>query len=178
LASKQEALWVLRAQTGNREALELLLRSVQPALHRYIRGLIGPLHADDVTQEVLLIVYRKLWWLTSADLFRAWMFRIASRTAFRFLKKERRWPDHRRADEELDTLVAPAPAPDRGAVQELLKGLELTPACRAVLLLHFEEEMPLQEVAAVLELPLGTVKSRLAYGLAAIRRQPNFRRIQ
>lgn len=168
----------MRAQTGNREALEMLLRSVQPALHRYICGLIGPLHADDVTQEVLLIVYRKLWWLTSADLFRPWMFRIASRTAFRFLKKERRWPEHRRADEELDTLVAPAPAPARGVVQELLKGLELTPACRAVLLLHFEEEMPLQEVAAVLELPLGTVKSRLAYGLAAIRRQPNFRRIQ
>lgn len=178
MVSKQEALWVLRAQTGNREALELLLRSVQPALHRYIRGLIGAFHADDVTQEVLLIVYRKLWWLTSPDLFRPWMFRIASRTAFRFLKKERRWPEHRRADEELDTLVARAAAPDRGAVEELLKSLELTPACRAVLLLHFEEEMPLQEVAAVLELPLGTVKSRLAYGLAAIRRQPNFRRIQ
>ena len=50
--------------------LELLLRAVQPALHRYVRGVIGPLHADDVNQEVLLIVYRKLWWLTSADLFR------------------------------------------------------------------------------------------------------------
>ncbi len=83
----------MRAQAGNREALELLLRAVQPALHRYIRGLIGPLHADDVTQEVLLIVYRTLWWLTSADLFRPWIFRIASRSAFRFLKKERRWPE-------------------------------------------------------------------------------------
>jgi RNA polymerase sigma-70 factor, ECF subfamily len=82
------------------------------------------------------------------------------------------------ASKQEATLAAPAPAPDRGAIQELLEGLELTPACRAVLLLHFEEEMALQEVAAVLELPLGTVKSRLAYGLAAIRRQPNLRRIQ
>ena len=58
MASKQEMSWVLRAQAGDREALELLLRSVQPALHRYLRGLVGPLHADDVAQEVLLIVYR------------------------------------------------------------------------------------------------------------------------
>jgi RNA polymerase sigma-70 factor (ECF subfamily) len=177
LPSERAALWVLRAQTGDRDALELLLRSVQPPLHRYIRGLVGPLHADDVTQDVLLIVYRKLWWLTSAQLFRPWMFRIASRAAFRFLKRERRWADHRRADEELDTLVAPAPAPERGAVLKLLNGVELTPACRAVLLLHFDEEMSLQDVAAVLELPLGTIKSRLAYGLAAIRRQSNVRRI-
>jgi RNA polymerase sigma-70 factor (ECF subfamily) len=47
----------------------------------------------------------------------------------------------------------------------------LSPASRAVLMLHFQEEMPLAAVAAVLELPLGTVKSRLAYGLAALRRQ-------
>jgi len=51
--------------------------------------------------EVLLIVYQKLWWLVSPDLFRPWMFRIASRTAFRFLKKERRWPDHLRDDDAL-----------------------------------------------------------------------------
>jgi hypothetical protein len=45
-------------------------------------------------------------------------------------------------------------------------------SARAVLVLHFQEEMPLAEVAAILELPLGTVKSRLAYGLAALRRKP------
>ena len=39
-----------------------------------------------------------------------------------------------------------------------------------MLALHFQEEMPLAAVAAVLELPLGTVKSRLAYGLATLRR--------
>ena len=167
---------MLRAQAGDREALELLLRSIQPVLSRYIRGLVGEFHADDVTQDVLLIVYRKLWWLTSADLFRPWMYRIASRMAFRHLKRRRRWSEHQRDDEALDTLAAPDPPPAPGTVAELLGGMDLTPASRAVLLLHFEEEMSLQDVAAVLELPLGTVKSRLAYGLAALRRQPAFRR--
>jgi DNA-directed RNA polymerase specialized sigma24 family protein len=37
-------------------------------------------------------------------------------------------------------------------------------------MLHFQEELPLAEVAAILEIPLGTVKSRLAFGLKALRR--------
>ena len=170
MTTRQEASWVLRAQFGDREALESLLASVQPALSRYLRALIGPLHSDDVTQDVLVIVYRKLWWLSSPELFRPWMFRIASREAFRLLKRERRWPDHLRDDDALDTVAAPMPAPTAAVIEELLKDSALTPASRAVLVLHFQEDMTLQDVAAVLELPLGTVKSRLAYGLAALRR--------
>jgi RNA polymerase sigma-70 factor (ECF subfamily) len=170
LTTKQEATWVLQAQCGDRDALERLLGSVQPALSRYLRGLIGSTHADDVAQEVLVLAYRKLWWLKSPELFRPWLFRIASRAAFRYLKRERRWPQHLRDDEALMELPAPEVAPSPAAVQEQLEAADVTPASRAVLLLHFQEDMTLQEVAAVLELPVGTVKSRLAYGLAALRR--------
>ena len=175
MASNQEAFWVLRAQAGDREALELLLRAVQPALGKYVRGLVGPDDADDVVQQVLLVIYRKLWWLTKAELFRPWAFRIASRTAFRHLKAARRW-SQQAGDDEYDTLVAPEPSPQPGAVEALLRDIDLTPASRAVLLLHFDEEMTLGDVSAVLEIPLGTVKSRLAYGLAALRRHPHFAR--
>jgi len=44
-------------------------------------------------------------------------------------------------------------------------------------MLHFQEDMPLADVAAILELPLGTVKSRLAYGLAARMTKAILRRI-
>lgn len=84
--SNQEALWVLRAQCDDREALELLLRSVQPAVHRYLCGLVGPADADDVLQEILVQVYRQLGWLETPKLFRPWVFRIASRAGFRHLK--------------------------------------------------------------------------------------------
>jgi len=47
----------------DREALELLLRSIQPSLRRYVLGLVGPSHADDVLQDVLILVARKLAWL-------------------------------------------------------------------------------------------------------------------
>ena len=56
-------------------------------------------------------------------------------------------------------------------VDELLRDPRVTPASRAVLALHFQEDMTLPEVAAILDIPVGTVKSRLAYGLATLRRQ-------
>ena len=170
MTSPQEAHWVLRAQCGDREAIERLLASVQPSLTRYVRAIVGPAHAEDVAQEVLITIYRKIWWLTSPDLFRPWMFRIASRTAFRYLKKERRWPDSRRDDEVLDEIAAPDVARIALEVDQLLQDEHLTPASRAVLVLHFKEGMTLPEAAAVLDVPLGTVKSRMAYGLAALRR--------
>jgi len=167
----QETLWVMRAQCGDREALELLLRSVQPSLHRYILRLVGPTLADDVLQEVLINVSSKLKWLHTPELFRAWAYRIASRAAFHHLKKERRWPEQAHDDSLLENVAAPEIHLPDAFLHDALSSDGLTPASRAVLLLHFQEELSLPEVAAILEIPLGTVKSRLAYGLTALRKQ-------
>jgi RNA polymerase sigma-70 factor (ECF subfamily) len=169
--SKQEAQWVLRAQCSDREALELLLRNLQPSLHRYLSRLVGGSAADDVLQEVLIIVCRKLKWLETPEFFRAWAYRVASRAAFRHLKKEKRWSDRLQDEVVLDEMPAPEVAAPLDILPELLNSDALTPASRAVLALHFQEELSLPEVAAILEIPLGTVKSRLAYGLAALRKK-------
>ena len=167
-APRQESQWVLRAQCDDREALELLLRAVQPSLHRYLRGLVGTSHADDVLQDVLILVSRKLVWLEEPGLFRPWAFRIASRAGFKHLKRERRWLGD---DAALEDVAAPDPPPPDELLRELPTMDGISPASRAVLVLHFQEEMSLSAVAAILEVPLGTVKSRLAYGLRAMRKQ-------
>jgi len=169
--SKQEAQWVLRAQCGDREALELLLRAVQPQLRRYLQRLVGASSADDVLQEALILVSRKLRWLEAPEAFRPWAYRVASRVAFRHLKKEKRWSDQVRDEAVLDDLPAAESAVPPEPLPELLQSEALSPASRAVLVLHFQEEISLPEVAAILEIPLGTVKSRLAYGLAALRKK-------
>ena len=169
--SRQEAQWVLRAQCNDREALELLLRDVQPLLHRYIVSIVRDSSADDVLQDVLVILCRKLKWLNEPALFRPWAYRVASRAAFWHLKKEKRWSEQIREEGVLEDLRAPAPLAPAEALTELLNSDVLSPASRAVLTLHFQEELSLLEVAAILELPLGTVKSRLAYGLAALRKK-------
>ena len=165
---RQESQWVLRAQCGDRDALELLLRSIQPPLRRYLCGLVGAFHADDVLQDVLIIVARKLVWLEQPELLRPWAFRIASRTGFKYLKRERRWLGD---DAGLEDLAAPVPPPPDELLRQLPTMDGISPASRAVLVLHFQEEMTLSAIAAILEVPLGTVKSRLAYGLAAVRKQ-------
>jgi len=161
---------VLRAQLGDREAIESLLRSVQPMLTRYVRAVVGAQAGEDVIQDVMVTIYRKLWTLSSPDLFRPWMFRVASRTAFHYLKKQQRWPDHLRDDDALEEVAARDLEEMAREVDALLQDPHVTPASRAVLVLHFKEGMTLPEVAAVLDIPLGTAKSRMAYGLAALRR--------
>ena len=165
-----ETMWAVRAQCGDHEALESLLRSVQPPLRRYVRRLTGDVDADDVVQDVLVAIARHIVWLVEPRLFRPWAFRIASRAAFSHLRRLRRRGIEETADALLESLPAPEQPPSNELLTELLDSDTLSPASRAVLLLHFQEEMQLDEVAAVLEIPLGTVKSRLAYGLKTLRR--------
>lgn len=168
-ADEQEILWVLRAQCSDREALEALLGSVQSSLQRYIWSVVGRERGDDVLQDVLILLFRKLGALQDPKLFRPWAFRIASRACFKQLRKDRRSIENA-ADIALDEVPGPEWRPPESGLLDILNTDALTPACRAVLVLHFQEEMTLVEVAAILEVPLGTVKSRLSYGLAALRR--------
>lgn len=162
--------WVLRAQCHDREALELLLREVQPSLRRYLAGLAGTDDAEDLLQDTLLIIVRRLGSLEDPALFRPWAFRITSRVAFRHVKRRRRWRESQEIDVQLDELPALETRPSGELLSELLASSTISPASRAVLVLHFQEELTLGEVAAILEIPLGTAKSRLAYGLKSIRR--------
>ena len=162
--------WVLRAQCDDREALEALLRSVQPSLRRYLTGLAGATDADDLLQDVLVLIARRLGALDDPKLFRPWSFRIASREAFRHLRKRRLWEGRHEDDTQLDDLPTPAERPSGELLRELLTSQTISSASRAVLILHFEEELTLPEVAAILDIPLGTVKSRLGYGLRLIRK--------
>jgi len=169
----QESLWVLRAQLGARDALEALFRAVQAPLYRCLLGLVGrPALAEDLLQDVLLRVYRKIGALRDPALFRPWCYRIATREALRRLKRERRWSEQVDRQEALDAVPATAREEPEPELLAALPGLldQVSPGSRAVLSLHYRGELSLEEVAEVLGLPLGTVKSRLAYGLAALRR--------
>jgi RNA polymerase sigma-70 factor, ECF subfamily len=131
---------------------------------------------DDVLQDTLLVIARKLPSLHEPERFRPWAFRIANRAGVHHLKKSRRWSDHCEPDVAINDVPAIGTGIDEGRIVNLLAAYEISAACSAVLTLHFDEQMPLAQVAAVLEIPLGTVKSRLAYGLAVLRRRLGERR--
>jgi len=164
-----QTLLVLLAQAGDRAALEQLLRDIHPPLRRYISGLVGPDFADDVLQETALQIFRKLPFLREPAVFRPWAYRIASRIAFSQLKRARRWePLDAAPPEELAALNVNIPAlPD----EAFLTLLDLvSPSSRAVLLLRYQQDLSLEETAAVLEIPIGTAKSRLHYGVSTLRK--------
>jgi len=171
-ASQRESWWVLQAQSGSHEALNELFKSVQEPLFRYIASLVRDQHqAEDILQEVFIRIYRKLRWLREPQAFRAWTYQIASREAFRYLNRERRWRDQIRDEATLTAL----PANDPEFPSELIESLpqlvgNLSPASRAVVVLFYLHELSLVETAAVLDIPVGTAKSRLAYGLESLRR--------
>jgi RNA polymerase sigma-70 factor (ECF subfamily) len=172
---KQETWLALRAQAGDLEAFDRLFRLLQDPLYRYIFSLVGArAPAEDVLQEVFILIYRKIRWLREPELLRPWVYRIATREAFKHLKRERRWAD--KTEDEAVLLDLPAPTRDEMTpemitqlVAQLVEGL--SPASRAVIVLHYLHDMPLAEIAEVMGVAVGTVKSRLAYGLDLMRRQ-------
>jgi RNA polymerase sigma-70 factor (ECF subfamily) len=163
---------VLLARSGDRGALNQLLSAVQDGLYGYLVRLVGDKHlAEDILQEVFVLIWRKLCWLRDPEVFRPWAYRIANREAFRRLTKHRAGARMLGKEALLAELPAREAPPFPQGWTETLPGLLalLSPASRAVLILHYLQGMTLQEVADILEVSPGTVKSRLAYGLATLR---------
>src|ERR1700678_1196058 len=164
-----QTLLVLLAQTGDRTALEQLLHDTYAPLRRYITRLAGGDLADDILQETSLQIFRKLPFLREPAVFRPWTFRIASRIAFSHLKRASRWqPLDDAPPEHLTTLNLSLGEPPDETFLSLLD--RVSPASRAVLLLHYQHDLSIAESAAILEIPIGTAKSRLHYGVTTLRK--------
>ena len=103
---------------------------------------VGTTDADDVLQDVLIQISRKLYWLRAPELFRPWAFRIASRAGVRNLKKNKRWTERSLDDSVIETMPARG-LPIGDLTEMVFKSPALSNASRAVLVLHFLEKMTL-----------------------------------
>lgn len=168
------AALVVRAAFGDTRSLDRLLRAIQEPLYDHIAFITGDRDvASDVLQDVLLTVCRSLITLHDPTLFRAWVFRVATRAALRV--QQRRTRDDVKSLESLAELPAevneePAFDPELIAAIPARVG-ELPPACGLVVRLRYLEELSVAEVAEVLNVPSGTVKSRAAYGIGLLRQR-------
>jgi RNA polymerase sigma-70 factor, ECF subfamily len=171
-AEPDEFVLVALAQSGDRDALELLFRRLYRPLHSYVCQILRSTpQTDDVLQDIALIIFRNLHYLRDPRAFRPWVFKLTSRYVFRHLKREARRRRIVEADPELVYSAEAPPARQELLETDLLAAMEhLSPASRAVLLLHYQQHLSLEETAAVLEIPLGTAKSRLAYGVSVLRK--------
>jgi RNA polymerase sigma-70 factor (ECF subfamily) len=127
--------------------------------------------AEDVLQDTLYTIARRLPTLRDPQWFRAWAYRIATRHAVRRSRRETFWRTAER-DETLAAIEATElPSRYDAEIHELLRTSisELPPASQLVVRMHYLDELSYAEIAEALEIPLGTVKSRIAYGIRSLR---------
>jgi RNA polymerase sigma-70 factor (ECF subfamily) len=162
---------VVRARTGDLDAFEAIVRARTDAVYRLSLAILGnEADARDATQETLVAAWRQLPRLREPERFEAWLQRIAVNTARMTLRSRSR----RRVREITsggDVRTPPAvPGPDADArvLGLALERLGFDP--RAVLGLHPVEGRPVAEIADLLGIPVGTVKSRLFHARQALDR--------
>lgn len=147
---------VRAAQRGDTVALCDVLDLVTP----YVAKVCGAIALDsgpDAAQETLVVVMRSLGGLREPEALFGWVRAIAVREAIRYAERDRRaWPVEQQV---LTRLPAPGDPELRTDVRDVLT--RLTPRLRAVLLLRDLHGYSEEDAAALLDLPVGTVKSRL-----------------
>jgi RNA polymerase sigma-70 factor (ECF subfamily) len=162
---------VRRCQRGERAALEELFRRFQPRLRYYVRRLhTNGDQADDVLQEVWGRVVRQIGSLRDRRAFVAWLYRIARNEVYS--RARTRDPFVELTDEHLELVADDEPAfsPEEAArVHDALD--RLRPEQREILTLCFLEELPHRQIAGILGIPPGTVKSRLHHAKRALRQE-------
>ena len=163
---------VERAQRGDHDAFETLAGAAIGRLDTAARLVLrDPDWAKDAVQDALVRAWRNLPGLRDPDRFEAWLHRLLVRACYDELRRHKRRP----IEVELTGLEWPSThdetssADEREALERGFRGLD--PDQRLVVVLHYYLDLPLPEVAATLGVPLGTAKSRLHRGLAALRRR-------
>lgn len=179
LVTEEELIFL--CQQGDRDCFRLLYQRYQQRVRSTLYQLCGSALLDDLVQEVFLKAWKGLPKLKTAKYFSTWLYRISwnvatdqRRKLARGLEKtslnEKAWEK-----EELDsakfTAVESAPDLMQLHYQDLVqRGLSnLSFEHRAVLVLHDLEDLPQKQVAEVLNVPIGTVKSRLFHARNSLR---------
>jgi RNA polymerase sigma-70 factor (ECF subfamily) len=174
-ASDRDEDLVRRFLTGDRGAFAVLVERHERRVFNIALRMTGREEdARDATQDAFLTALRKLSSFRGEAAFTTWLHRVTVNACYDLLRKRRRAPllDHASDDRPEPE---PPPAPDHADrtalsvdVQRAL--LQVPLDYRAVMILHDVQDLPQEEVSAILGIPIGTVKSRLHRGRISLAR--------
>lgn len=171
-----ERLLIEHARRGDRSALRKLVDQHKHRLFAFIWRMIRDHHeAEDLCQDTFLKAFASLDTFSTRYRFSTWLFTIGYRVCLNRMRRKRP------VTGDVDFTLIPQPLGD--SPQDVLESEEasrlragvwsaverLTPPQRAAILLFYRHEMSCQEVSAVMELPLATVKSHLHRARARLR---------
>jgi RNA polymerase sigma-70 factor (ECF subfamily) len=173
ISQANEIEFVTRAQGGDRNAFGELVRIHAQGVLHVIYRMCGEMQvAEDAAQETFIQAWLRLQSYRPGTSLRNWLYRIAVNTAIDMLRKEKRILPG--AVEDLQ-LTDPGPSPEalvtnsERALTVQRAVLALPDSSRAVLVLREYEGLSYQEIAEALDIPVGTVMSRLNYARTLLR---------
>jgi RNA polymerase sigma-70 factor, ECF subfamily len=161
---------VVRAQRGDKAAYAILATEIADRHLAVARRILRDLDlAEDATQHALLSVWQDLPQLRDPARFEAWSYRLLVRACYAESRKQRHWAPNLRllpadesiADDDLSSVV------DRDQLERGFRRLTLDH--RAVVVLHHYLDLPLDRVADILGIPVGTAHSRLHHAMRGLR---------
>ena len=162
---------VERAQRGDRAAIEAIVREVHPLVHNVCRRTLNnDADADDATQNALINVIRNIGRFDGRSSFTTWVYRIAANAAIDESRRRRRRRLHVVSDEHEMAddagLVVETRVDDADQLRLLLQ--QLPEEFRVAVVLRDVMDLDYEEIAEVLGVPGGTVRSRIARGRAKL----------
>ena len=173
----EEAELIRLAAAGGRDAFSALMERYEQRVYHQALRLVGhPEDAADVTQEVFFKAWRGLPRFQGDSAFSTWLYKLTGNAAIDLLRREKK----RRGDTTLDDPAAPVLFPDPSPTpQQTLEAKELRQAVaeglsrlsgehRRVLVLRELNGLSYEQIGQILELPAGTVKSRIARARLAL----------
>jgi len=175
-------MWRVQTQDDERAFAQLVRRWEGP-IQRLGARMTGDVHrGEDLAQETFARVFAKRKDYQPSGKFSTWLWRIALNLCYDELRRRQRRQESSldgtcgEAVAAMEAFVAPEPTPDKSLVEqersELVRKalMQLSEAYRSVLVLRHYENLKFREIAGVLDLPEGTVKSRMAEALTQMGR--------
>jgi RNA polymerase sigma-70 factor (ECF subfamily) len=147
-------------RSGNYEAFGILVRRYENFAYTLICSMVGNDEAArDITQEVFLRAYRSIRRFERRSSFKTWLYRISYNTALAHISREKKMAER----EEIAVSDRIDNSYKNQSVRLTLDRIigELKPEYRAVIILHYYEDLKYEEIAETLDCPIGTVKIRL-----------------
>lgn len=166
---------VRRFLSGDRAAFAALVERHERRVYNLALRMTGREEdARDATQDALLTVLKKLSSFRGEAAFTTWLHRVTVNACYDLLRKRQRAPLLERGEDDLPA-IEPPPAADHAETSDLSidvrQALTQVPEdFRVVMILHDVQDLPQEEVAAILGIPVGTVKSRLHRGRIVLAR--------
>ena len=172
---RDEKRLIARIGQGDRKAFEELLDAYEARVYRLGLRFTGNVpDAEDITQEIFLAVYRSIGGFQGNSALGTWIYRVAMNHCLDYRRKRKL--ETLPLDEEISLATQdwrddPAASADKRELAERVEAAinRLSPAHRDVIVLHELQGLTYQEVAATLNLPVGTVKSRLSNAFKRLR---------